>query len=47
MFTQGLLGGSVQFADLGRSLHIALHDIDPERLDTAAGAAAYIARSVA
>ena len=42
VFTQGLLADLFSF-DLG-PLHIALHDIDPERLDTAAAAAAYIAR---
>ncbi|MFK4087676.1 alpha-glucosidase/alpha-galactosidase [Kribbella sp. NPDC020789] len=42
VFTQGLLADLFAL-DLGQ-LHIALHDIDPERLDTAAGAAAYIAR---
>ncbi|MFF0344274.1 alpha-glucosidase/alpha-galactosidase [Kribbella sp. NPDC004875] len=42
VFTQGLLADLFGL-DLG-PLHIALHDIDPERLDTAAAAAAYIAR---
>jgi len=42
VFTQGLLADLFSFKDLGE-LHIALHDIDPERLDTAAGAAKYIA----
>jgi alpha-galactosidase len=42
VFTQGLLADLFSFKDLGE-LHIALHDIDPERLDTAAGAAQYIA----
>ena len=42
VFTQGLLADLFSF-DLG-PLHIALHDIDPERLDTAAAAAAYIAQ---
>ncbi|QNE20998.1 alpha-glucosidase/alpha-galactosidase [Kribbella qitaiheensis] len=42
VFTQGLLADLFSFTDLGE-LHIALHDIDPERLDTAAGAAKYIA----
>ncbi|MGW7683564.1 alpha-galactosidase [Kribbella sp. NPDC054772] len=42
VFTQGLLADLFSLA-LG-PLHIALHDIDPERLDTAAAAAAYIAR---
>ncbi|TDD48031.1 alpha-glucosidase/alpha-galactosidase [Kribbella antibiotica] len=41
VFTQGLLADLFAL-DLG-PLHISLHDIDPERLDTAAGAAAYIA----
>ncbi|MFC9690971.1 alpha-glucosidase/alpha-galactosidase [Kribbella sp. NPDC056951] len=41
VFTQGLLADLFGF-DLG-PVHIALHDIDPERLDTAAGAASYIA----
>ncbi|WP_405056204.1 alpha-glucosidase/alpha-galactosidase [Kribbella sp. NBC_01505] len=41
VFTQGLLADLFGF-DVG-PVHIALHDIDPERLDTAAGAAAYIA----
>ncbi|GAA1577567.1 alpha-glucosidase/alpha-galactosidase [Kribbella hippodromi] len=42
VFTQGLLADLFEL-DLG-PLQIALHDIDPERLDTAAAAAAYIAR---
>ncbi|WBQ03947.1 alpha-glucosidase/alpha-galactosidase [Kribbella sp. CA-293567] len=42
VFTQGLLADLFGFADLGE-LHIALHDIDPERLATAGGAAAAIA----
>jgi alpha-galactosidase len=42
VFTQGLLADLFSFEDLGE-LHIALHDIDPERLDTAAGAARFIA----
>jgi alpha-galactosidase len=42
VFTQGLLADLFSF-DLGH-LHIALHDIDPERLDTAAAAASYIAK---
>jgi alpha-galactosidase len=42
VFTQGLLADLFSFEDLGE-LHIALHDIDPERLDTAAGAAQFIA----
>ncbi|MER7243944.1 alpha-glucosidase/alpha-galactosidase [Kribbella sp. NPDC000426] len=43
VFTQGLLADLFGFDDLG-PLHIALHDIDPERLDTAAAAAAYLAQ---
>jgi alpha-galactosidase len=42
VFTQGLLADLFSFSDLGE-LHIALHDIDPERLSTASGAAAAIA----
>ncbi|MEV8373507.1 alpha-glucosidase/alpha-galactosidase [Kribbella sp. NPDC056861] len=42
VFTQGLLADLFSFDDLGE-LHIALHDIDPERLTTASGAAAAIA----
>ncbi|GAA1555747.1 alpha-glucosidase/alpha-galactosidase [Kribbella sancticallisti] len=42
VFTQGLLADLFGFSDLG-TLHIALHDIDPERLGTATGAAAAIA----
>jgi alpha-galactosidase len=42
VFTQGLLADLFAL-DLG-PLHIALHDIDPERLETAAAAASYIAR---
>ena len=42
VFTQGLLADLFGFPDLG-PLHIALHDIDPERLDTAAAAASYLA----
>jgi alpha-galactosidase len=42
VFTQGLLADLFGFDDLGE-LHIALHDIDPERLSTATGAAAAIA----
>src|SRR4051794_36906044 len=42
VFTQGLLADLFSF-DLGH-LHIALHDIDPERLDTAAAAASYIGK---
>ncbi|TCO16976.1 glycosyl hydrolase family 4 [Kribbella steppae] len=41
VFTQGLLADLFGL-DLG-PVHIALHDIDPERLDTAAAAASYIA----
>ncbi|TCC34787.1 alpha-glucosidase/alpha-galactosidase [Kribbella sindirgiensis] len=42
VFTQGLLADLFAL-ELG-PLQIALHDIDPERLETAAAAAAYIAR---
>ena len=42
VFTQGLLADLFSFEDLGE-LHIALHDIDPERLSTATGAATAIA----
>ncbi|MFG1906156.1 alpha-glucosidase/alpha-galactosidase [Kribbella sp. NPDC048928] len=42
VFTQGLLADLFAL-ELG-PLHIQLHDIDPERLETAAAAAAYIAR---
>ena len=42
VFTQALLADLFGFPDLG-DLHIALHDIDPERLSTASGAAAYLA----
>jgi len=42
VFTQGLLADLFGFANLG-PLHIALHDIDPDRLDTAAAAASYLA----
>ncbi|MFI5695946.1 alpha-glucosidase/alpha-galactosidase [Kribbella sp. NPDC051586] len=42
VFTQGLLADLFDL-DLG-PLHIALHDIDPERLDTAAAAASYLAK---
>ncbi|NIK62067.1 alpha-galactosidase [Kribbella shirazensis] len=42
VFTQGLLADLFDL-DLGR-LEIRLHDIDPERLATAAAAAAYLAR---
>ncbi|MEL3944050.1 MULTISPECIES: alpha-glucosidase/alpha-galactosidase [Streptomyces] len=42
-FTQGLLADLFAFPEL-RSAHIALHDIDPERLATAEAAARYIAR---
>ncbi|MEV6413061.1 alpha-glucosidase/alpha-galactosidase [Kribbella sp. NPDC051718] len=45
VFTQGLLADLFGFKDLG-SLRIALHDIDPERLATAAGAASAIAASL-
>jgi alpha-galactosidase len=42
VFTQGLLADLLAFPEL-RDAHISLHDIDPERLDTAAAAARYIA----
>ncbi|MFJ4965338.1 Alpha-galactosidase [Streptomyces sp. ADI96-02] len=42
VFTQGLLADLFAFPELG-SAHIALHDIDDERLATAQAAAAYIA----
>ncbi|HEY9337598.1 MAG TPA: alpha-glucosidase/alpha-galactosidase, partial [Kribbella sp.] len=42
VFTQGLLADLFAL-ELG-PVHIALHDIDPERLDTAAAAASYIAQ---
>ncbi|MGQ4511568.1 alpha-galactosidase [Streptomyces sp. DW26H14] len=42
VFTQGLLADLFAFPEL-RNAHIALHDIDPERLATAQGAARYIA----
>ncbi|WUJ75404.1 alpha-galactosidase [Kribbella soli] len=42
VFTQGLLADLFDL-DLG-PLHIALHDIDAERLDTAAAAASYLAQ---
>lgn len=46
VFTQGLLADLFAFPELRRA-HIALHDIDPERLATAQGAARLIARSAA
>lgn len=42
VFTQGLLTDLFAFTEL-RDIHIALHDIDPERLATAHGAARHIA----
>ncbi|MFC9806503.1 MULTISPECIES: alpha-glucosidase/alpha-galactosidase [Streptomyces] len=42
VFTQGLLADLLAFPEL-RGAHIALHDIDPERLETARGAAQFIA----
>ncbi|MET8843746.1 alpha-glucosidase/alpha-galactosidase [Streptomyces rubiginosohelvolus] len=42
VFTQGLLADLFAFPELGDA-HIALHDIDPERLGTARAAAEYIA----
>ncbi|MFI6978752.1 alpha-glucosidase/alpha-galactosidase [Embleya sp. NPDC050154] len=43
VFTQGLLADLFAFPEL-RQAHIALHDIDPERLATAQGAARLIAK---
>ncbi|RII20881.1 Alpha-galactosidase [Streptomyces sp. YIM 130001] len=43
VFTQGLLADLFAFAEL-TGAHIALHDIDPERLGTAQAAATYIAQ---
>ncbi|MEV6008366.1 alpha-glucosidase/alpha-galactosidase [Streptomyces sp. NPDC051976] len=42
VFTQGLLADLFAFPEL-KDAHIALHDIDPERLATAEGAARHIA----
>nr|WP_241268716.1 alpha-glucosidase/alpha-galactosidase [Streptomyces chrestomyceticus] len=42
VFTQGLLADLLAFPEL-RRVHVALHDIDPERLATAEGAARHIA----
>ncbi|WP_078623949.1 alpha-glucosidase/alpha-galactosidase [Streptomyces monomycini] len=42
VFTQGLLADLLAFPEL-RRVHVALHDIDPERLATAEGAAHHIA----
>ncbi|MER6466578.1 alpha-galactosidase [Streptomyces sp. NPDC001288] len=42
VFTQGLLADLFSFPELS-TVHIALHDIDPERLATAEAAARYIA----
>ena len=42
VFTQGLLADLFAFAELG-NVHVALHDIDAERLSTAEGAARHIA----
>ncbi|MDJ1133386.1 alpha-glucosidase/alpha-galactosidase [Streptomyces iconiensis] len=42
VFTQGLLADLFAFPEL-RQAHISLHDIDPERLKTAEGAARHIA----
>lgn len=42
VFTQGLLADLFAFPEL-KGAHIALHDIDPERLTTAQAAASYIA----
>ncbi|MYR58965.1 alpha-galactosidase, partial [Streptomyces sp. SID625] len=46
VFTQGLLADLLAFPEL-RGAHIALHDIDAERLATAHGAARYIADRLA
>ncbi|MBY8343626.1 alpha-glucosidase/alpha-galactosidase [Streptomyces spinosirectus] len=43
VFTQGLLADLFAFPELAHA-HIALHDIDPERLSTAEGAARHIAQ---
>ncbi|MFV8185598.1 MULTISPECIES: alpha-glucosidase/alpha-galactosidase [unclassified Streptomyces] len=43
VFTQGLLADLFAFPELAHA-HIALHDIDPERLATAEGAARHIAQ---
>ncbi|MFI6348587.1 alpha-glucosidase/alpha-galactosidase [Streptomyces sp. NPDC050560] len=43
VFTQGLLADIFAFPEL-RDVHVALHDIDPERLATAEGAARVLAR---
>lgn len=45
VFTQGLLADLFAFPEL-RNARIALHDIDPERLDTAEAAARHIARTL-
>lgn len=42
VFTQGLLADLLAFPELAH-VHVALHDIDPERLATAEGAARHIA----
>ncbi|MDX6364127.1 MAG: alpha-galactosidase, partial [Streptomyces sp.] len=42
VFTQGLLADLFTFPELAHA-RIALHDIDPERLATAEGAARHIA----
>ncbi len=42
VFTQGLLADLFGFEEL-KGVHVALHDIDPERLATAEGAARHIA----
>lgn len=43
VFTQGLLADLFAFEELKGGVHIALHDIDAERLATAEGAARHIA----
>jgi alpha-galactosidase len=45
VFTQGLLADLFAFPELG-DVHIALHDIDQERLSTAEAAAQYIAKEL-
>jgi alpha-galactosidase len=45
VFTQGLLADLFAFPEL-RNVHIALHDIDQERLSTAESAAKYIAAAL-
>ncbi len=45
VFTQGLLADLFAFPEL-KTVHIALHDIDKDRLSTAEAAAGYIARTL-